>query len=187
MLRTKGRRRRPEMVVNKSLYRVNHQIKSPSVMVINEAGENLGEMPIFKALNLAVEQEMDLVEVFPKSQPPVCKILDYGQFQYQQKRKDQEARTNVKKTELKGIRISYKIGQHDLELRISQAVKFLAKGDKVKVEMILRGREKQYWADAQDKVRDFVSQLQKLTPIIIEQSVKKQGGQVSALVAPKNN
>lgn len=161
------------------------QIRAPQVTVIDETGSSLGPMPTYKALQLAEERELDLVEVSPVSVPPVAKILNYGQFQYQQKRKEQESKASLKKTEIKGIRISYKIGDHDLAMRLDQAIKFLSKGDKVKVEMILRGREKQHAGDAQLKVSEFIKQLERQTSVNIEQPVKKQGGQVSALVAPK--
>jgi len=187
MLRTKGRRRHDTSLAPKILYRVNNQIRVPQVVVIDENGENLGAMPTFKAIALAVEKELDLVEVFPKGEPPVCKILDHGQFQYQMARKSQEAKSNIKKVEIKGIRISYKIGQHDLEMRLAQAVKFLTKGDKVKVEMILRGREKQYAQDAQIKINEFIKQLEQQIPVIIEVPAKRQGGQIAALVAPKTS
>ena len=150
-------------------------------MVIDNEGHQLGVMPTAKALALAEESGFDLVEVFPKSRPSVCRIMDYGQFQYQQSRKSQK--TNVKKVETKGVRISFKIGQHDLEMRKNQAVKFLSKGDKVKVEMILRGREKKYHQDALQKVKEFIETIKTEQPINIEQEPKKQGGQISAIIS----
>ena len=186
MLRTRGRRRHNNNLAPKIIYRVNHQIRAPQVVVIDENGENLGALPIFKAITLATEKELDLVEVFPKGEPPVCKILDNGQFQYQMARKSQEARSNLKKVEIKGVRISYKIGRHDLEMRLAQAIKFLTKGDKVKIEMIVRGREKQYAQDAQLKVAEFIKQLEQQIAVNIEQPAKRQGGQIAAIVAPKN-
>jgi translation initiation factor IF-3 len=180
MLRTKGRRKRK--IIDKSRYRMNHQIRIPQVMVIDNEGNQLGVMPTPKALAMAEEQGFDLVEVFPKSQPPVCRIMDYGQFQYQQSRKSQK--TTIKKIETKGIRISFKIGKHDLEMRKNQAVKFLNKGDKVKVEMILRGREKKYNQDAVIKVKEFMETIKTEREIIIEQEPKRQGGQISAIISP---
>lgn len=183
MLRTKGRRKRP--TENKNFYRINSQIRADNVIVIDDIGGNLGAMPTFKAIQLAEEKDLDLVEVFPKADTPVCKITDYGQFQYQQKRKEQETKANIKKVEIKGVRISFKIGKHDWDMRISQADKFISKGDKVKIEMILRGREKQYSYDAQDKVNEFIKQLQQNCPLTVETPVKRQGGQIFALIAPK--
>ena len=185
MLRAKRRKKR-YFKPDKSIYRVNERIRMPQVKVIDEEGKLVGIMPIDKALKLAREKELDLVEVFPKSRPPVCKILNYGQFQYQQSRKAQEQKAKVKKIETKGIRISYKMGRHDLDFRKTQALKFLNKGDKVKIEMILRGRERRFANDAREKIRDFVKSLSTEAEIKIEQSLKKQGGQLFILISPKS-
>jgi len=98
-------------------------------------------MPTFKALELAQSQGLDLVEVAPNSNPPVCRLLDYGRFKYEQTKKDRDARKNQKIVELKEIRLRPKIGEHDLEAKAKRAVKFLEEGDKVKVTVLFRGRE----------------------------------------------
>lgn len=185
MIRSKRRKKR-YFKANKSIYRVNEKIRMPEVKVINEEGKLVGIMDTQEALKLAQEKGLDLVEVFPKSRPPVCKILDYGQFQYQQSRKAQDQKTNVKKIETKGIRISYKIGKHDLEFRKVQAIKFLNKGAKVKIEMILRGRERRFANDAREKVNEFIKSLAEEVEITIEQPLKKQGGQLFVLISPKS-
>lgn len=159
---------------------VNERIRVPRVTVIDENGQPLGAMAINEALGIAEEKELDLVEVDPKAEPPVCKILDFGQFQYQQSRKAQQQKAHVKKVEIKGIRLSYKIGRHDLEFRKNQALKFLNKGDKVKIETILRGRERQYTLEAGAKINDFIKSLGE--NIVVEQPIKKQGNQLSALI-----
>ncbi len=182
MLRTKGRKKR--RVDNKPRYRVNERIRIPKIRVIDEDGKQLGIMDTREALKIAQEKELDLIEVFPKSDPPVCKILDYGQFQYQQSRKNQAQKSNIKKVEIKGIRISFKIGKHDLDLRKNQAVKFLNKGYKVKIEMILRGRERKYAKDAAGKVSEFINTIRAESEINIETEPKKQGNQISAIIAP---
>jgi len=155
-------------------------------MVIDENSVPRGEMDTFEALKLAEESGLDLVEVNPKAVPPICKILDYRQFQYQQSRKAQEQRAKIKKVDIKGIRLSYKIGVHDLEFKKDQAIKFLQKGDKVKIEMILKGREKQFGPDATSKLNAFVKSLEESVNLIIESPVKRMGGQIFLLVAPKN-
>ncbi len=184
MLRTKGRRKK--FKPDKSQYRVNQRIRVPEVRVIDEAGAQIGVMPTNKALALAEERGLDLVEVFPKSAPPVCKILDYGQFQYQQNRKTQEQKVKVRKTETKGLRLSYKIGQHDLDFKKEQALKFLSKGDKVRLEMFLKGRERQFIRDAMEKINQFIEALRTETVLTLEQPAKYQGGQISALIAPES-
>lgn len=170
---------------SKKFFRVNERIRVPQVMVIDENDQALGVIATFKALALAKEKELDLVEINPKTHPPVCKILDFGQFQYQQSRKAQQQKAYTKKVEIKGIRISYKIGKHDLEFRRVQALKFLAKGDKVRIETILRGRERQYTKQAMEKINDFIKSLGH--EITIEQVVKKQGNQLSTLIAPQKS
>lgn len=93
-------------------------------------------------MSIAQNKNLDLVEVSPKAEPPVCKIVDFGQMLYQQNKQKQAGKKKQKAAEVKGIRLSYNMGQHDIEMRIKQASKFLEKGNKVKVEMILRGRQK---------------------------------------------
>jgi len=181
MLRTKGKRRRPQEDPKKT-FRVNLQIRVPEVRVIDENGEQLGILKLSQALAVAEERGYDLVEVFPAATPPVCKLLELGKFLYQQAKKNQEQKSKVKAAEIKGVRLSLKIGQHDFDFRLEQAKKFLQQGNKVKVEIILKGREKQYGSQAADKIQNFISQLGDLT---VEQPVKRQGGQLFALVAPK--
>ena len=183
MLRVK--RKKFTKKLDKKYFPVNQRIRASQVSVIDENGESLGNMPLNQALQLAEEKELDLVEVNPKSEPPICKILNYGQFQYQQSRKAQQQKSHAKKVETKGIRISYKIGKHDLEFRQNQAQKFLSKGDKVKIEMILRGRERQYTKEAIQKINVFINYFQ--DNVIIEQVPKKQGNQLSAIIAPSKN
>lgn len=112
-------------------------------------------MPTRQAQELAEAKGLDLVEVSPLSQPPVCKILDYGKFQYQQKR----SQTKNKALETKGLRLSFKIGQHDLLVKKEQAEKFLNKGHKVRIELRLRGREKAFREPAKEIIQNFINQL----------------------------
>ncbi|MBU1037054.1 translation initiation factor IF-3 [Patescibacteria group bacterium] len=183
MLRIRGKHKYKKN--KKKFFFVNERIRVPQVIVIDENNQPLGNMATEKALILAQEKGLDLVEVNPKADPPVCKILDYGQFQYQQSRKAQQQKAHTKKIEIKCLRLSYKIDKHDLEFRKNQALKFLAKGDKVKIETILRGRERQYLRLAMEKMDDFVKSLGE--DITIEQPIKKQGNQISTLFAPTKN
>lgn len=183
MLRTKGRRK--IFTSSKNIYRINERIRVPQVLVIDETGQKIGILKTSEAISLALEKEMDLVEVFPKSSPPVCKIIDFGQFQYQQARKLQEQKAKTKKIEIKGLRISYKMGKHDLEFREEQAIKFLKRGDKVRVEMILKGRERQFVSDAISKINQFIDVIGRQIELTIEQPLKKQGGQLAILISSK--
>lgn len=178
MLRAK--RRKPQKS-DKKFFRVNERIRVPNVLLIDENGKHLGEIQTFKALEIANEKELDLVEVSPKANPPVCRILDYGQFQYQQSRKLQAQKAQTKKLETKVIRISFKIGKHDLELRKNQTQKFLEKGHKVSVEMILRGRERQHKNRAVEIINNLLNSVSE--DIVIEQPVKVQGSKISSLIS----
>ncbi|MBU1131169.1 translation initiation factor IF-3 [Patescibacteria group bacterium] len=174
-------RRRRSHESDKKFFRINERIRAPKVLIIDEDGQHLGEMPILKALAITREKGLDLIEVSPKAQPPVCKIINYGQFQYQQSRKLQAQKAQTKKLETKVIRISFKIGRHDLELRQNQAKKFLEKGHKVSIEMILRGRERQHKYRAVDIIKDFINSMGE--NIKMEQMVKVQGGKISSLIS----
>ncbi len=139
-----------------------------------------------RAIDLAREQEYDLVLVSPKAEPPVCRIADYGAFLYNQEKKERKQKAKLKKVEIKGIRISLKIGPHDLENRKRQALKFLAKGDKTKVEMILRGRERAYANRAADIMEQFAHELAAENPNIeIEKSPSRQGNRLFMIVGMK--
>ena len=183
MLRVK--RKKFNKKPDKKNFRVNERIRAPQVAVIDETGTALGVMPIHKALAIAEERELDLVEVNPTGDTPTCKILNYGQFQYKQSRLAQQQKAHAKKVEIKGIRISYKIGAHDLEFRKNQANKFLKKGDKVKMEMILRGREKQYTTEAIQKINEFIQSLE--VAVVIEEAANRQGNRLSAIIAPSKS
>lgn len=160
-------------------------IKAPEVMVIDDEGTHLGSMETRRALQLAQERELDLIEVSPLSTPPVCRIMDFGAYQYQQEKKERKQKAKQKKVEVKGVRISLKIGPHDLELRKNQALKFLEKGNKVKVELILRGRERAHAGRAQEMMEKFVESLSETSKVVIEQPVGRQGGRLSLLVGKK--
>jgi translation initiation factor IF-3 len=122
-------------------FRVNDRIRVREVRVIGEEGEQLGVMPTFQALELAQSKDLDLVEVAPNVVPPVCRLLDYGRFKYEQTKKEREARKNQKIVELKEIRLRPKISDHDFDSKARRAMKFLEDGDKVKVTVLFRGRE----------------------------------------------
>lgn len=120
---------------------INEQIRDKEVRVVGENGEQLGIMSSKDAMKMAREANLDLVKIAPTAKPPVCKIVDYGKFRYEQSRKEKEARKKQKTMEVKEIRLSPNIDENDLNTKASQARKFLAKGDKVKVSLRFRGRE----------------------------------------------
>jgi translation initiation factor IF-3 len=121
--------------------RINEMIRVPNVRVVDEDGSQLGVMPTFQALQTAQERGYDLVEVAPTAAPPVVKFLDYGQFKYEQARKEKEARRNQRSVEFKEIRLKPKIGKGDFDTKVRRAIQFLEDGDRVKVTVQFRGRE----------------------------------------------
>ena len=166
-------------------YRVNQQIRSPEVFVIDENGKNLDILNTQEAVGIAKEKGLDLVEVQPKANPPICKILDYGQFQYNQEKHKQKQKAKNKKVETKGLRISLRIGEHDKKTRQSQAEKFLNQGNKVNIDMVLKGRERAYIREAKILMEDFIKDLGE--DVVIEQPFTKQGGKLSMLIVKKQN
>ncbi len=140
-------------------------------------------METYKALELAREKELDLVEVFPKAFPPVCKIMDYGKYQYQQSKQNRLSQAKQKKVELKGIRIGLKTDTHDLEFKKNQADKFLNKGNKVKIELFLRGREKMHQDLARQNIQNFVNEIS--TPHRTEEPLKRSPHGFTITIAPE--
>ena len=122
-------------------YRINQRIRVPEVLVIDDLGEQLGTMPTFEAIQLAQEQGLDLVEVAPAAQPPVCRLLDYGKFRYLQTKKEREGRKGQKINLLREVRFRPGIGDHDMEAKKRQVKKLLDEGSKVKLTVMFRGRE----------------------------------------------
>ncbi len=124
--------------------RINEKIRGKEFRVISDSGEQLGIMSSQAALDLAGEQELDLVEISPTANPPVCKIMNYGKFKYEQTRKQKEAKKNQKQVILKEVKVSARIDDHDLETKMGHIEKFLEKENKVKVTLTLFGREKMH-------------------------------------------
>jgi len=162
--------------------RINEYIRAYQVRVIDDNGNQLGVMPPFEALQKAREMELDLVEIAPKAQPPVCKIMDFGKYQYQQSRNERVNRANQKKVDTKGIRIGVRTDEHDLNFKKNQAEKFLKKGDKVKIEIQLRGREKAHQDLARQNLIDFMKLIS--IPYKTEQEIKKYPGGFNTVITP---
>ena len=150
---------------------VNNQIRAKEVRLIDEEGKQLGVLGLEEALKLAKEKGLDLVQVTEKVDPPVCKITEFGKYLYQIQKK--ERKIKHKSSEVKGIRLTFGISEHDLEVRAHLAEKFLKEGDIIRIEMRLRGREKALSNFAREKIKKFLEILQKLTPLKIEKEVKR--------------
>lgn len=139
-------------------------------------------MAPFEAIQKAREREMDLVEVAPLANPPVCRIMDYGKFQYQQSKQDRLSKAKQKKIAVKGTRIGIRTDEHDLEFKKNQTEKFLKKGDKVKIEIILRGREKARKDLARNNLNLFLKSI--AIPHTIEQEIKSFPGGLNVIITP---
>jgi translation initiation factor IF-3 len=182
MRRRRHNRPKPKAQI-KIRSRVNEQILAPNVVVIDISGNNLGAMDIASALALAREQEADLVEVSPLAVPPVCKVTDFGKLQYRQAKQEQQAKTKQKKVEIKGIRIGFRTDTHDLLFKKNQAEKFLTKGNKVRVEIVLRGREKAMYDKAKENLNQFLKNIG--IPYHFEEEVKRGPMGFTALIIPE--
>ncbi len=163
--------------------RANLRIKARTVVVIDHEGTHKGEMDITDARTLANEAGLDLVEVSPKANPPVCKILDYGKFQYMQTKQARQAQASQTRVETKGVRLGLRTDKHDLEFKKKQTEKFLAKGNKVKAEIIMRGREKAYQDLARKNLQAFLDMIE--VPFKKEEEIKRFPGGFNTIIAPE--
>ena len=138
---------------------INEQIRDREIRLISENGEQLGIMSAREALKIAQEAELDLVKIAPMAKPPVCKIIDYGKYKYEQTRKEKEARKKQKTVEIKEVRLSPNIDTNDLNTKINNAKKFISKGNKVKVTLRFRGREMAHVQQSKHILDDFAETL----------------------------
>jgi translation initiation factor IF-3 len=161
--------------------RINEQIRISPVRLIGAAGEQLGIVPTAQAQDMAREANLDLVEVAAQERPPVCKIMDYGKFRYQQSRKQTKSKTHQQK--LKEIRVRPKTGEHDIDVKLGQARKFLEHKDKVLLNVLFRGRELQHIEEGQ---RIILAMLEKLADVAkVEKPPSMEGKRMTAMLAPK--
>lgn len=142
----------------------------------------IGIIKTSEALQMAMDQQVDLVEVSPNANPPVVKLLNFDKYRYQQEKAAQEAKKKVKKVTVKGIRLSVRIGQHDLDFKAKKATEFLTEGNKVKLDVQMRGREQAHPELAFELIRKFPSMLQ--VPHVIETGPSRMGGMVSLILSP---
>ena len=162
---------------------INGQIRDKEVRVIAENGDQLGVMPVKEAMKLAQEAELDLVKIAPKAQPPVCKIIDYGKYRYELARKEKEAKKKQKTVEVKGVRISPNIDTNDLNTKVNNAKKFIAKGNKVKVTLRFRGREMAHMQQSKHILDDFAEMLAEVA--VVENPAKLEGRSMSMVLTEK--
>lgn len=162
---------------------MNERIRIREVRLIDEDGTQLGVLLTRDALEIAREKGLDLVEVQPNAVPPVCRLMDYGRFRYEESRKERESRKKAKGAALKEVRLAPKIDGHDLETKIRQAQRFIEAGDKVKISVLFRGREMMH----QDIGRNLLERtIEKLQPIAsVDQDPRMEGRTMAILLSPK--
>ena len=162
---------------------INEQISDREIRLIGEDGEQLGIMSAREAMKIAQEAELDLVKIAPAAKPPVCKIIDYGKYKYEQARKEKEAKKKQKTVEVKEVRLSPNIDTNDLNTKINNAKKFISKGNKVKVTLRFRGREMAHVQQSKHILDDFAETLADVA--VVEKPAKMEGRAMSMVLAEK--
>ena len=162
---------------------INEQIRDREIRLISENGEQLGIMSAREALKIAQEAELDLVKIAPMAKPPVCKIIDYGKYKYEQTRKEKEARKKQKTVEIKEVRLSPNIDTNDLNTKTNNARKFLSKGNKVKVTLRFRGREMAHMQTTKHILDDFAQMLSDVA--VVEKAPKVEGRTMTMFLTEK--
>lgn len=178
---TNYRRRRAKPKDTSKKFRINKQIRANEVRLLDPEGSMLGIFSVKEALAMAIEQELDLIEINPKSQPPVCRIMDYNKFKYQQAKSNQA--NKQKKNEMKTLRVSVRVSLNDLGVRARKAEGFLEKGMKVKLQVQMRGREKAHPEVAVDTMKNFIEMIE--TEYAFESEPKLIGDSSFAVIKPK--
>lgn len=164
-------------------YSINEQIRDKEVRLIGEDGEQIGIVSVREAMQMAREADLDLVKISPNAKPPVCKIIDYGKFRYEQMRKDKEAKKKQKVMETKEVRLSPNIDVNDLNTKVNQARKFLSKGDKVKVSLRFRGREMAHVNVGKEILDSFYEKLSDIA--VVDKPAKLEGRSMVMFLAEK--
>lgn len=162
---------------------INEEIRDREVRLIDENGEQLGVVPLENAMNLAIDRNLDLVKIAPGSKPPVCKLMDYSKYQFDQKKKEKEARKKQKTMEVKEVRLSPNIGDHDFQVRVRSAQKFLEEGNKVKASVRFRGREMTHTDLGKEVLSKFAELMSEVS--VVDKPAKMEGRSMVMFLAPK--
>ena len=164
---------------------INEEIRDKELRVIGSDGQQLGIMSAKEALDLAEQKNLDLVKIAPQATPPVCKIMDYGKYRFEQAKREKEARKNQRTFEIKEVRLSLNIDTHDFNTKLNNALKFIRHGDKVKVSIRFRGREMGHPEIGLDTMKRFAEACG--DEVIIEKPAKLEGRNMLMFLAPKPN
>ena len=163
--------------------RINEEIRAREVRIIGSDGEQLGIMSGREAQQLAYEKHLDLVEIAPTAKPPVCRIMDYGKYRYEQQKREKESRKKQKTFDIKEVKLRPGIEEHDFNVKFKNAVRFLEDGDKVKVTIMFRGRELSHPEMGEVLLNKMAAQLKEMA--VVERQPKLEGKNMIMIVAPK--
>jgi translation initiation factor IF-3 len=169
-------------ISNKEL-QINEQIRDKEIRVIDSDGSQLGVMPLRQAMDLAEQKNLDLVKIAPQATPPVCKIIDYGKFRFEQAKREKEARKNQRVVEIKEVRLSLNIDTHDFETKRNHAIRFIQEGNKVKASIRFRGREMGHPEHGLEIMRRFAEAMADVANV--EKPAKLEGRTMLMFLAPK--
>lgn len=164
-------------------YFINEQIRERELRLVGSDGEPLGVVSSAEARKLAEEKDLDLVMISPNAKPPVCKIMDYGKYIYEQSKKEKEAKKKQKVVSIKEVRVSLTIEEHDIDIKAKNARKFLLDGDKVKITVRFRGREMELAHIGQKILDNFAAKLEDVC--LVEKRPKKEGRNMTMVLGPK--
>ncbi len=165
-------------------YQINEEIRDKEVRLIGDDGEQLGIMTVEAAMGIAVEKDLDLVKIAPGSNPPVCKIMDYGKYRFEQSKREKEARKNQHVVDIKEIRMSPGIGDNDFLVKLKNGQKFLNDGDRLKVSVRFRGREMAHTNIGEQLLRDFAARCGEIS--VLDKQPKLEGRSMSVFLSPKS-
>ena len=171
------------MGISNAKHQINEEIRDKEVRLIDADGSQMGVMPAANALKVAINRGMDLVKIAPQATPPVCRIMDYGKFRFEQTKREKEARKNQHVVEIKELQLSVGIGIHDYNVKLGHAKRFLGDGNKVKVAVRFRGREMAHTSLGQELLEKFAAECDELA--VIEKAPKLEGRQMLLFLAPK--
>lgn len=163
---------------------INWGIRAQEVRVIDSDGKQAGIMPLKEAMRIAEEQGLDLVEVAPNANPPVCRVMNYGKYKYQQSKRSQEARKHQTVIQVKEVKLRPRTEEHDFQFKIRHAKRFLSEGNKVKISILFRGRELAHPEFGRDMLNRFLEEVKDL--MVVEQAPRLEGRNMVMVVAPKN-
>ena len=162
---------------------INEQIRDREVRLISQTGDQVGVVTLEQAQRLADEAQLDLVKIAPQSKPPVCKIMDYGKYRFELSKKEKESKKNQKIVNLKEIRLSTTIDEHDVQVKVKNCEKFLKSGDKVKVQLRFKGRQISHSQLGLDVLKDFHSRVEELC--VMDRAPKLEGRSMTMILSPK--